>query len=250
MGKEDEARFAPGLQPWYQPLRELGGLPRQFEGSGLEKQPKEEVRKACQVYLRFLKEEGYSQAGFKRAAELGTEVLRLADGWEEACRALRRTWIEDQGDHFQQLHGSFFEGLVDDELLAKARRNAIEGIEAHSTSESCERMRCSPHPSLRDHLEEAAAQLWKDAAKGRALVCFDMGDSTPSGGDLRPNGKGSEDVAGQDGVGQRAHHMGRYAHQQDMSQGKASTGAPAEALRGRQGYPLVEAEVPRGCQSF
>ena len=127
VGKENEARFAPGLQPWYQPLKELGGLPHQFKGSHLANPPGEKASRACRRYLQFLKEETFSQAGFKKAAELGTEFLRLADGWEEACRALRRTWIEDQGDHFQQLHGTFFEGLVDEGLLEKARSNAIQG---------------------------------------------------------------------------------------------------------------------------
>lgn len=85
----------------------------------------EKASYACRKYLQFLKEETFSQAGFKKAAELGTEFLWLANGWEEACRVLRRTWIEDQGDHFQQLHGTFFEGLVDEGLLEKARSNAI-----------------------------------------------------------------------------------------------------------------------------
>lgn len=97
VGKENEARFAPGLQPWYQPLKELGGLPHQFKGSHLASPPGEKASRACRRYLQFLKEETFSQAGFKKAAELGTELLRLANGWEEACRVLRRTWIEDQG---------------------------------------------------------------------------------------------------------------------------------------------------------
>ena len=160
------------------PQRIIGGLPHQFKGSTLEEPPGEKAQRACQAYLQFLKEEAFSQARFKKAAELGTEFLRLAGGWEEACRVLRRTWVENQGDHFQQLHGTFFEGLVDEGLLEKARRNAVEGINAYSTNERTERIRCSPHPSLKDHLEEAAAQLWKDAAKGRALICFDQGDHT------------------------------------------------------------------------
>ena len=133
------------------------------------------MREASLAYLDFLKTETYSQESFKRAAALGTQLLETARGWEEACRAIRRCWIETQGDHFQQLHSNFFEGLVDDNLLAHARANALEGVEAHSTHEGNERVRRTPHPSLRDHLEEAAMQLWKDASRGRALLCYDQG---------------------------------------------------------------------------
>ena len=91
-----------------------------------------------------------------------------------------------------------------------------------------------PAPELEGPFGGGRSSALEGCGQGKGSGLLRHGRSTPSGGDLRPNGKGSEDVAGQDGVGQRAHHMGRYAHQQDMSQGKASTGAPAEALRGRQ----------------
>ena len=126
-------------------------------------------------------------AVFEGGGPLARRVSRKLRSWGRSSsdwqvdgrkrgRVLRRTWVENQGDHFQQLHSTFFEGLVDEGLLEKARRNAVEGINAYSTNERTERIRCSPHPSLKDHLEEAAAQLWKDAAKGRALICFDQGD--------------------------------------------------------------------------
>ena len=181
VGKGDEARSAPGHQPWYQPLKELGGLPHQFKGTNLEKDPGDLVRDACKGYLDLLRQKEYSVSAFKEAAEKGTSLLKAARGWEEACRALRRIWLEEQGDHFQQLHGPFFEGLVDEGLLAKARENSLEGVKANSTHEGRERVRCTPHPSLRDHLDEAAAQLWKDASKGRALICFDEGDGLLEG---------------------------------------------------------------------
>ena len=139
------------------------------------------VREASLTYLDFLKKETYSQGSFRNAAGLGTHLLERARGWEEACRAIRRCWIETQGDHFQQLHSNFFEGLVDENLLAHARANALEGVEAHSTHEGTERVRCTPHPSVRDHLEEAAMQLWKDASRGRALLCYDKGGDLLNG---------------------------------------------------------------------
>ena len=131
--------------------------------------------------MDFLGQEKYCQKAFREAAGLGTNLLKAANGWEEACRALRRCWIERQGDHFQQLHSTFFEGLVDEDLLARARSNALQGVSAQSENQGQERVRCTPHPSLRDHMDEAASQLWKDASKGRALICFDEGNELLQG---------------------------------------------------------------------
>lgn len=108
VGKEVErerpvARFSPGTQPWYQPLKDLGGLPSQFRGSSMEPQPEPKVREACSDYLSFFKNKDYSREGFAEAAHLGQRVLKEARGWKEACRSLRRCWIEQQGDHFQWL---------------------------------------------------------------------------------------------------------------------------------------------------
>ena len=103
-------------------------------------------------------------------AQLGTKVLKAGGGWKEANRALRKVSMERRGDHFEELHGDFFEGLVHPELLAKARENALHGIQARSSCDKGARVRSTPHPSLKEYLEEAASQLWKDASKGRALI--------------------------------------------------------------------------------
>ena len=79
------------------------------------------------------------------------------------------------------MHGSFFEGLVSDELLERARANACWGVEARYSGDQGERVRCGPHPSLKEHFEEAASQLWTDAGKGRALLCFDNGQAELKG---------------------------------------------------------------------
>eukprot|EP00435_Cladocopium_sp_Y103_P041614 s1182_g11.t1 len=118
---------------------------------------------------------------FKKGAELGSVVLKEAGGWEEANRGIRRTWVARRGDHFEGLHSDFFEGLVSPALLEKARENAIWGISARYEGGIGERVQCGPHPSLRERLEEAAQQLWKDAGKGRVLLCFDEGDEKLKG---------------------------------------------------------------------
>lgn len=114
----------------------------------------------------------HSKSSFKKGTELGTKILKEAGGCEEANRGIRRTWIEMKGDHFEGLHSDFLEGLVHEDLLAKARENAIWGISARYEGGVGQRVQCGPHPSLR---EEAAQQLWKDAGRGRVLLCFDEG---------------------------------------------------------------------------
>eukprot|EP00438_Fugacium_kawagutii_P005313 Skav210287 [mRNA] locus=scaffold475:3020:13981:- [translate_table: standard] len=135
----------------------------------------ESLEKACKEYLTFVSSEPFSKEAFKKGAELGSAVLQEAGGWEEANRSIRRTWILLRGDHFDGLHSDFFDGLVAPELLAKARENAIWGVSAKYEGGVGDRVQCGPHPSLKEHLEEAAQQLWKDASRGRVLLCFDEG---------------------------------------------------------------------------
>ena len=85
-GGQGERGATRARTPTLVPAQELGGLPHQFKLSHLASPPGEEASCARRKYLQFLKEETFSQAGFKKAAELGTEFLRLANGWEEACR--------------------------------------------------------------------------------------------------------------------------------------------------------------------
>ena len=184
-----EARSAPGLpkplgrkneKEWWQPLK--GELPQHLREKGPLGTPlKEGVAEACKEYLEHVEGHDYCRAAFKRAAELGSQVLERAEGWQEAARSLRKVWISDKGDHFRDLHGDFFEGLVSSELLEKARSNAIHGIQARSTCKEATRVRSNPHPSLKEHLDEAGAQLWKDAQRGRALIVQDKGEPTLEG---------------------------------------------------------------------
>ena len=165
-----EASFSPGRPtPWYEGLK---GTP--LKGP-LERPLGDSLEKTCKEYLNFVSSHPYDKTAFKRGAELGSLVLKEAGGWEEANRGIRRTWVMMKGDHFEGLHSDFFEGLVSPDLLEKARENAIWGISARYEGGVGERVQCGPHPSLKEHLEEAAQQLWKDASRGRVLLCFDDG---------------------------------------------------------------------------
>eukprot|EP00438_Fugacium_kawagutii_P005224 Skav210772 [mRNA] locus=scaffold3765:47814:54705:+ [translate_table: standard] len=149
-----EASFSPGQTPyqWFE------GLKGPTLRGPLVEPLKEAVEKACKEYLGFVSTEPYSKEAFKRGAELGSQVLREAGGWEEANRGVRKTWVTMKGDHFDGLHSDFFDGLVAPELLAKARENAIWGISARYEGGVGDRVQCGPHPSLKEHLEEAAQQ--------------------------------------------------------------------------------------------
>ena len=168
------ARSAPGnpQDPWCLPLK--GELPSYHEQGPLKEPLDPKVEEAAANYLKFVTENPYSKEVFGTAARKGLDLLMQAGGWKEAVRALRKINVQQRGDHFDQLHGEFFEGLVDADLLAKARDNALHGVRARSDCEY-KRIRSSPHPSLKEYLEEAAEQLWKDARKGRALITEDRG---------------------------------------------------------------------------
>ena len=131
VGGGTAASFSPGSRStWHEGLK--GPELRGPLSSPLS----EETEKACKVYLTFVKEAPYGKDAFR----------------------------------FEGLHSSFFEGLVADNLLEKARENAVWGVSANYEGGTGQRVQCGPHPSLREHLEEAAQQIWKDASRGRVLL--------------------------------------------------------------------------------
>ena len=172
VGGTSEARFAPGRDSCQlMPAK----IPAYHSRGPLGPELTSEVKKKALDYLAFLKKNDYSPENFGQAAQRGRALLEEAKGWKEASRALRKTSLESNGDHFERLPGDFFEGLVHPDLLAKARSNALWGVNAQSECDSRARVKSNPHPSLREHLDEAGAQLWKDAKQGRALITEDRG---------------------------------------------------------------------------
>ncbi|CAK9013328.1 Uncharacterized protein SCF082_LOCUS11888 [Durusdinium trenchii] len=169
------------LVPWRASRPGLRGTKALGPEGPLDLPLQEELASACKDYLDFVGSHPFSNESFLEGARLGTLVLEKAGHWEEANRAIRKVWVELKGDHFQDLHGDFFEGLVADDVLERARANARWGIEARYEGAQGERVRCGPHPSLKEHFEEAATQLWADAGKGRALLCYDHGQRELSG---------------------------------------------------------------------
>ena len=169
------------LVPWRASRPGLRGTKALGPEGPLDLPLQEELASACKDYLDFVGSHPFSNESFLEGARLGALVLEKAGHWEEANRAIRKVWVELKGDHFQDLHGDFFEGLVADDVLERARANARWGIEARYEGAQGGRVRCGPHPSLKEHSEEAATQLWADAGKGRALLCYDHGQRELSG---------------------------------------------------------------------
>ena len=84
------------------------------------------------------------------------------------------------GDHFAELGDPRLDGALDANLLAYARTVADRGIRACCDGDRSARMTAEPHASAREHLPEAMSQLWKDARRGRVILCDDRaGDLLP-----------------------------------------------------------------------
>eukprot|EP00435_Cladocopium_sp_Y103_P021733 s2730_g5.t1 len=97
-----------------------------------------------------------AEFGLKWMESEPTEVLQAAKGWQEALRSIRRRYAERHGDHFQQLQDGCFAGLVDPAVVARAKEVALWGVKANAELTERKRVRSAPHPSLREHLDEAA----------------------------------------------------------------------------------------------
>ncbi|CAE7617473.1 kptA [Symbiodinium sp. CCMP2592] len=154
-----------------------GDLPTPLRKGPLAPPLADAVRSAAAAYLDAVEEAAqFSKEGLRSVAAAGSLLLRAAGGWQEAMRAIKRTYIQRHGDHFDGLHGPTLDGLVPPPLLERARHVAVWGVEAHVPLKESSRLKCAPHPSLKAHMDEAAAQLWKDVVRGRVLVCYDQGE--------------------------------------------------------------------------
>jgi len=109
--------------------------------------------------LNFFQGKDFTRENFAQAAQQGSELLEAAGGWKEALRAIRRHWVQTQGDHLAGLHSDFFEGLVHPAILERARHVAVWGVSAEADLGETQRVQSAPHPSLKEHIEEAAKQL-------------------------------------------------------------------------------------------
>ena len=84
--------------------------------------------------------------------------------------ALRRGWRDKGGDHFAGLFDKRLDDHLPSDLLTWVRKVAQEGVDAQYRGTQRARVQATPHPSLKDHVEEARQLIWTDAARGRVLL--------------------------------------------------------------------------------
>jgi hypothetical protein len=117
-------------------------------------------------YLELLQLEP-SPDTYEKVSAAGDVCLSLTSSWSALLLSLRHYW--------EHLHGSHFQGLFDnaiDELtphaglLQSARKIAQAGVDAR-TEVVFPRVHAKNHSSAKDHLEQALAEIWKDAQKMR-----------------------------------------------------------------------------------
>ncbi|CAE7766338.1 kptA [Symbiodinium sp. CCMP2592] len=125
--------------------------------SWLPKSLSKEAEEAAEPYLR-------------KVHQAGTTLLRLCGGWKEAVGALRYAWRTRGEDHFAELFDHHLDSHLPEDLLAWVRRVAQEGVKAEYRGTQRARVKATPHPSLKDHVEEARQLIWQDATRGRVLL--------------------------------------------------------------------------------
>ena len=84
--------------------------------------------------------------------------------------ALRRGWRDKGGDQFAGLFDKRLDDHLPSDLLTWVRKVAQEGVDAQYRGTQRARVQATPHPSLKDHVEEARQLIWTDAARGRVLL--------------------------------------------------------------------------------
>ncbi|CAE7534713.1 unnamed protein product, partial [Symbiodinium sp. CCMP2592] len=138
--------------------------------SWLPKSLSKEAEDAAEAYLRKVHQVEYSLEAWNGAVQAGTTLLRLCGGWKEAVGALRYAWRARGEDHFAGLFDHHLDSHLPEDLLAWVRRVAQERVKAEYRGTQRARVKATPHPSLKDHVEEARQLIWQDATRGRVLL--------------------------------------------------------------------------------
>ncbi|OLP85660.1 hypothetical protein AK812_SmicGene33323 [Symbiodinium microadriaticum] len=99
----------------------------------------------------------------REAARPGTELSQLALSCCVPVVGGSTLWLPSAGDGVTR-EGDNFAGLFD------KRKVAQEGVDAQYRGTQRARVQATPHPSLKDHVEEAWQLIWTDAARGRVLL--------------------------------------------------------------------------------
>ena len=149
-----------------------------FDSDCFSKNPA--LKKAMDNYLGLLHLEP-SPDTYEKVSAAGDVCLSLASSWSALLLSLRQ--------YREHLHESHFQGLFDiaiDELtphaglLQSARKIAQAGVDAR-TEVVFPRVHAKNHTSAKDHVEQALAEIWKDAQKMRVFFCTSKSEALLDG---------------------------------------------------------------------
>ncbi len=78
------------------------------------------------------------------------------------CEWAREAWVaRPQGDHLRGIHDETWVKVLDPDHLDYLRGVAREGVPARYRGTPRGRMRCKPHASAMEHLDEIMELVWK-----------------------------------------------------------------------------------------
>ena len=136
---------------------------------------------AAENYLEHLLTNEWQEGGLEKARFQGNLLLEATGGVSEAALILRAVGRDKLSNHFAELGDPRLDEALDADLLAYARTVADRGVRACYHGDRSARVTAEPHASAREDLPEAMAQLWKDARRGRVILCDDRAGDLLSG---------------------------------------------------------------------
>jgi len=135
------------------------------------RQRKLKTREMTNRYIDLcVAQEKFDPDHVKAVTEMGTDLIRLAGHWKPCVQEIRNNWVHRFGNSLNGVFDAELDTLVDPELLEYVREIAEHGVPGRQT-EVQGRWRTKPHRSAQDHVKEAYEKMWKDAHKGRTLLC-------------------------------------------------------------------------------
>ena len=136
---------------------------------------------AAEDYLELILTNEWQEGGLEKALLQGNSHLEAAGGVPEAVLVFRAVGRVRLGDHCAELGDPHLDEALDADLLAYARTVADRAVRACYEGDRSARVTAEPHASAREHLPEAMSQLWKDARRGRVILCDDRAGGLLSG---------------------------------------------------------------------
>ena len=172
-GELREEKGKPSEGAWWEDGREEAA--QAGSGKGAEPTTEENGREnperlARELCLHCDAHKEYSAEAIKGGVRIGDALIRATQSWESAIVAFRKAWTELKGNNLEGACGEEVSHLIDGDLRKYLCAMVKSGVPARQPLISV-RVPAKPHESVRGHMDEAMEKLWKDARKGRVLLC-------------------------------------------------------------------------------